>query len=76
MSDYRRPADYQIKDVYECQRCKAEFELESFYDVSSQRCHCGGSLQKVGESYPASSDDWHEERDGVNDEWRNSYQRY
>lgn len=29
-----------------------------------------------GESYPANSDDWDEERDNVNDEFRNTYRRY
>ena len=76
MSDYRRPADYQVKDIYECQSCRREYELESFYDHSSQRCQCGGTLVKSGETYPANSEDWHEERDSVHDDWRNPSRNY
>jgi hypothetical protein len=27
-------------------------------------------MESAGESYPANSDDWHEERDNVNDDFR------
>ncbi len=65
-SDYRRPADYQINDVYQCDRCRREVEQVSVYGVG--QCSCGGNLQKVGESYPASAEDWDEERDATNSE--------
>lgn len=31
---------------------------------------CGGYVVLIGESYPASADDWHEERESVNGAWR------
>jgi len=68
-SDYRRPADYQINDIYECATCGAESEQVSIYGAG--HCMCGGSLVKVGESYPASSDDWDECRDTQDGAWRN-----
>jgi len=72
MSDYRRPADYQITKHYRCGGCGREIEVESCY--SPALC-CGMEPQSTGESYPANSDDWHEERDNVNDEFRNRRRR-
>jgi hypothetical protein len=68
-SDYRRPADYQIRQIAKCQSCGAENEYMNDQQVDGGRCSCGGTLRVVGESYPSNSDDWDEEldRDG---EWR------
>lgn len=65
-SDYYRPAAYQIIEHYRCSGCGREIEVESVY--APALC-CGMYPQKTGESYPASSDDWDEEkgRDGY---WR------
>lgn len=60
-SDYLRPADYQITNHYTCASCGNRVELESCYSPSS--CRCGGEYQYTGESYPANSDDWDEEKD-------------
>lgn len=74
MNDYRRPADYQIKKHYCCSTCGSEVEVESFYAAPTS-CMCGGRMEAAGESYPANSSDWHEERDDVNDDFRNPYRR-
>ena len=66
-SDYRRPADYQINNIYQCAVCGAEIEQVSVYSAS--RCMCGGELRMIGESYPASSDDWDEERNPNSGDW-------
>lgn len=71
-SDYRRPADYQINEHFRCRSCGRETEQPSIYG-KPETCSCGGPLDYIGESYPASSDDWHEERDDVNDDFRNRY---
>ena len=73
-SDYRRPADYQIYKHYRCRSCGNETETEYFYAPPSS-CRCGGRMDFAGESYPANADDWHEERDNVNDRFRNTYRR-
>ncbi len=73
-SDYRRPADYQIKNHFRCQSCGSETSVESFY-AGPTTCSCGGRMESAGESYPANSDDWHEERDDVNDDFRNTRYR-
>lgn len=65
-SDYYRPADYQITHIYRCDTCHREAEQESFYGMGP--CSCGGTFQQIGESYPASSDDWDEER-GEDGQW-------
>lgn len=75
MNDYRRPADYQVRNVYRCETCKKEVEVESCY-AGPTNCICGGFYEHAGETYPANSEDWHEERDNVNDDWRNSNNRY
>ncbi len=74
-SDYRRPADYQINNVFKCSSCGHESEHSSV-NVAPQGCSCGGLLQQIGENYPADSDDWHEERDNVNDDFRNNRNRW
>lgn len=75
MNDYRRPADYQINEIYRCSDCGGEIEVSSVY-AAPLSCGCGGRYQLSGESYPADSQDWHEERDNVNDDFRNPYRRY
>jgi ribosomal protein L37AE/L43A len=74
MSDYRRPADYQINDHYECSSCGQKAEQVSIYGVG--QCSCGGSFVKTGESYPASSDDWDEQRDTCDGQFYNVRPRY
>lgn len=74
ISDYRRPADYQIRNQYSCRSCGSEVEVESFY-AAPISCHCGGSYDFAGESYPANADDWDEERDNVNDDFYNRNRR-
>lgn len=69
-ADYRRPAPYQIRQVARCGTCGREAEYEAEQTVNGEPCGCGGRLTVVGESYPASSDDWDEERDRVDGEWR------
>mgnify|MGYP001555793260 CR=1 FL=1 len=61
ISDYYRPAEYQIRTVYRCDTCRSEGEYMT--DQLVERCHCGGRMQAIGESYPASHHDWDEERD-------------
>ena len=67
MSDYYRPADYQIIIHYQCNNCGAETEMESCYGVGN--CSCGGQFVECGESYPADYNDWDEQRD-PDGEWR------
>ena len=64
--DYR-PSQAQVHDHYRCDSCGKEIEIESFYTVGP--CSCGGFFQKVGESYPANSAEWDEQRD-PDGEWR------
>lgn len=66
-SDYYRPADYQVTIIYECNSCAAKTEQISTYDVCE--CSCGGKFRMIGESYPASAEDWDEERDDTNSDW-------
>lgn len=75
MNDYRRPADYQINHHYRCDGCGDEIEISSVYSAPSF-CRCGNAYRFVGESYPASSQEWHEERDDVNDAFHNPYDRF
>lgn len=70
---YRRPADYQVREHYRCSGCGREIEVESCY--APGLC-CGMEPYKTGESYPADSSEWHEERDTQDGEWRNPYSRY
>lgn len=69
-SDYRRPAEYQIRHHYRCASCGNEQEFMSDQTVEGGRCPCGGTLTFAGESYPGDSNDWDEERDSQDGEWR------
>lgn len=69
MSDYYRPADYQIRQIAKCSTCGREDAYLNDQQVDGTRCVCGGSLRVVGESYPANSDEWDEQRD-PDGEWR------
>ena len=69
-SDYLRPANYQIHQIAKCGSCGIESEYADDQQVDGGRCMCGGSLRVIGESYPASSDDWDEERDTQDGQWR------
>lgn len=69
--DYR-PSEDQIYHHYRCNKCGRTTEIPSFYspgDISDGECSCGGYFDKIGESYPANSDDWAEQRD-PDGEWR------
>ena len=68
-SDYYRPAAYQVLQIARCESCKQEREYANDQHVDGGRCFCGGVLRVCGESYPASADDWDEERDDTNSEW-------
>jgi len=70
MTDYRRPAPYQIRQVARCGTCGQEREYHHDQTVNGERCPCGGRLSVIGESYPSSREDWDEERDRVDGEWR------
>lgn len=67
-ADYYRPSERQVHSFYRCKTCGSETEFMSDQTVEGGRCPCGGVLTFAGESYPASSDDWDEER--VDGEWR------
>jgi hypothetical protein len=67
---YRRPADYQISQIAKCGTCSAESEYMNDQTVDGGRCFCGGTLRVIGEIYPLSADDWDEERDTQDGEWR------
>lgn len=75
MNDYRRPSQDQIENHYRCSSCGSETSASSYY-AGPAICYCGGALQFVGESYPADSRDWNEERDNVNDDFRDSRRRW
>ena len=66
--DYR-PAEWQIRQVARCNQCSRESEYDSQQSLSGARCYCGGELIVIGESYPADSRDWEEQRD-PDGEWR------
>lgn len=67
-SDYLRPSANQINTIYRCASCGSEHEIE-VWNGSVPVC-CGANMQVSGESYPANSDDWEEERDTQDGEWR------
>lgn len=66
-SDYLRPSATQIDNVYRCGVCGSERDHPSVYVPPN--C-CGREMSQLGESYPASSDEWEEERDTCDGEWR------
>ena len=74
MNDYRRPAEYQITKHYVCAKCGDEQTVEGGFSAHMPCYRCGGFVVYSGESHPADSADWHEERDNVNDQFRNPYQ--
>lgn len=67
MKDHLRPADYQINNVFRCTTCHRETEISSIYDVG--RCGCGGDMELIGETYPANSAEWDEERNDYYSPW-------
>lgn len=68
MNDYRRPSQDQVFTVYQCQSCQSEEKVES-WNAHHPSC-CGIRMSNVGEEYPADSGEWNEERENVNDEFR------
>ncbi len=64
MSDYARPARYQIIKHYRCKKCGDEQNVESCYSAAMPCPRCKGFVEKISESYPASKDDWDEHRIG------------
>lgn len=68
MSDYRRPADYQVDNIYVCGHCRHETTHPSIY--APPDC-CGVPMNRLGESYPGNSNDWDEVRDTPDGDWRN-----
>jgi len=67
MNDYYRPSAEQITVHYKCNTCGAETSQESCYGVGD--CNCGGQFAECGESYPADSSEWDEQRD-PDGQWR------
>ena len=65
--DYR-PSEAQVRHHYQCGSCHQEIEVESYY-AAPTICHCGGEMWFAGESYPADSREWDEQRD-PDGEWR------
>jgi DNA-directed RNA polymerase subunit RPC12/RpoP len=68
-SDYYRPAEWQIRKIYRCTSCRSENEYMADQHVEGGRCPCGGTLTYAGETYPADSNYWEEQRD-PDGEWR------
>lgn len=66
MSEFR-PAEYQVDKIFRCQKCRNEITVgfQEHYDT----CACGGQYDECGESYPADSNEWDEER-GPDGDWR------
>jgi hypothetical protein len=69
-ADYERPAFNQISRHYKCRKCGQEQEVPNGFSAAMPCPSCRGYVEFVGESYPASADDWDEVRDGVNEPWR------
>ncbi len=67
--DYERPAHYQVYQIYQCAKCGDEQEVQSGYSAQMPCSHCGGYINRVGESYPASPDVWDEVK--IGNEWHN-----
>lgn len=66
-SDYERPADYQIFTIYKCLSCGNEIEVCSY--ETATYCYCGGTFDRIGESYPADPNEWDECRDDYYSSW-------
>lgn len=67
MSDRYRPSENQIHKRFRCQNCGIEIEVG--FQESYDTCSCGGRFEESGESYPADSSEWDEER-GPDGDWR------
>jgi hypothetical protein len=74
MNDYRRPSPDQINIIYRCNSCRSEQEVESC-NAYQPNC-CGLPMVESGESYPSDSSEWNEERENINDEFRDTRRRY
>ena len=68
-SDYYRPSEQQIHNHFRCDQCRKEIEVTYQENYSGGRCVCGGTFQASGESYPANTEKWDEERDDTNSDW-------
>lgn len=68
--DHERPAWYQVESIYKCQSCQREQIVRAGESARMPCPDCRGWVARVGESYPASRQDWHEERDGYYSPWR------
>ena len=69
-ADYERPAWNQIDDIYQCRKCSREQIVQAGFSASMPCPYCGGFVDRIGERYPASPDDWDECRDTQDGEWR------
>lgn len=72
LSDYRRPASYQISKHYKCRKCGHE-QISDKYSSAIMPCPlCKGFVEFQSESYPANTDEWDEKRVGdINSPWIN-----
>ena len=69
-SDYYRPAQHQITNIYRCSSCRHEGEYLSDQFIGDKCPSCGSDCFRLsGESYQADPDDWQEQRD-PDGEWR------
>ena len=70
-ADYRRPSVGQIRKIFRCDRCGDEVEAGPQEDYAGARCgSCLGTYYAAGEGYPSSSEEWDEERDSMDGQWR------
>jgi hypothetical protein len=65
-SDYQRPSQQQIDNIYTCPVCQRETTHPSYY--APPTC-CGLPMNYVGESYPSDPEEWNEVRDTQDGEW-------
>lgn len=72
MSNYRRPANYQITKHYKCKKCGHE-QLSDGYNSVRMPCPiCSGFVEFQSESYSSNPDEWDERRIGdINSPWIN-----
>ena len=69
--DHVRPAWYQVRQIGRCTSCGQEHEFSADETVDGRACYsCGGRMAQAGESYPADSREWDEERDDYHSPWR------